>query len=233
MSADLIQTLRLGKEPRVVGTIITADYLRNWSAHPAPLPCDLVELRVDGFSDFDRWIGIGQQLEHSGVPVIATIRLAREGGQWTGAENQRQHLLETALASLSGIDVELHCDLAQPLAALARATGKLCILSFHDFQKTAPRPELESILQRMRELGSIAKIAATANTLEDVETLRSLLHQPSKIPICIIGMGPHGRETRLKFPLEGSCLAYGYLDTPGAPGQYSAAELTEQLKLRA
>lgn len=227
MSVELIRSLQLGKTPRVAGTIITAEYLRHWAAHPVRLPCDLVELRVDGFSDFGGWIEIGQQIEAHGTPVFATIRMAAEGGKWTGSETARLRLLEEACDALSGIDVELHASLAESLARRARAAGKLCILSFHDFQKTAPRAELEGILARMQELGSVAKIAAAANSAEDVETLRALLHRPWKTPICIIGMGSHGRETRLKFPLEGSCLTYGYLDVAGAPGQYSARELMQ------
>ena len=222
--------LKLGTVPRVVGTIITADYLRNWSAQPGPLPCDWVELRVDGFSDFAGWLEIGRQIEAAGTPVIATIRAAREGGKWTGDETKRRQLLESALLGLSGIDVELNCELAAPLAAMARSCGKLCILSFHDFHGTGSREELEAILAQMQELGSVAKIAAMANSPADVETLRKLLHEAWKVPVCILGMGLHGRETRWRFPQEGSCLTYGYLDVPGAPGQYSAQELTEKLR---
>jgi 3-dehydroquinate dehydratase I len=230
MQPPLIGALRLGEVPRVVGTIITADYLRNWSAQPRPLPCDLVELRMDGFSDFDRWIEIGREIERAGTPAFATIRHAVEGGKWNGNEEVRRRMLEAALESLSGIDVELSSEIAPALAERARKLGKLCVLSFHDFQKTAPRAELLSILRRMEEIGSVAKIAATANSLDDVETLRSFLHEKWRVPVCIIGMGPHGRETRLKFPLEGSCFTYGYLDVPGAPGQYSALELSQFLR---
>ena len=223
--SNLVSQLQLGKTTRVVGTIITADHLRRWSAAPAPLPCDLVELRVDGFPEFDRWIEIGRHIEKAGTPVFATIRSAREGGHWQSDEGKRRELLESALETISGIDIELNSEIADALAQRARASGKLCILSFHDFQRTPPRMDLEALLMRMQESGSVAKIAATANSAADVETLRSLLAQPWKVPVCIIGMGAHGRETRLEFPRYGSCLTYGYLDTPGAPGQYSAAEL--------
>ena len=223
----LIKDLQLGRAPRVAGTIITENYLRDWSAQPRPLPCDLVELRVDGFSHVNGWLEIGARIEAAGTPVFATVRHAREGGQWAGDEEARRQLLNSALEKLSGIDVELHSDLAPGLAERARALNKLCILSFHDFQKTAPRAELLAILKQMQQLGSVAKIAATANSLDDVETLRSLLHEPWTVPVCLIGMGAHGRATRLSFPKEGSCLTYGYLDIAGAPGQFSAQELRD------
>lgn len=227
MAGERIHSLELGLGPKVIGTIITAEFLRAWMNDRPALPCDLVELRVDGFSDFAGWLEAGRALENSGIPVIITIRSSAEGGLWKGDEGQRREMLNAALNSLSGIDVELHSAIAQPLAARAKELQRTCILSFHDFQKTAPREELMVLLKRMESFGSVAKIAATANSPEDVVTLRSLLREKWQVPVCIIGMGTHGRETRLAFPLEGSCLSYGYLDKPGAPGQYSARELKE------
>lgn len=232
MAAELIDALQLGRVPRVVGTIITADYLQRWSQNPAALPCDLVELRLDGFSDFSDWVRIAKQIEHQGTPVFVTVRLKREGGQWNGNDTARWPLLELAIRNLSGVDVELQSDLAHGASELCGQLGKLSVFSFHDFEKTPPREELEVLLKSAQRLGGISKIAATANTPEDVELLRSLLPKRAQwgMPICIIGMGPLGRETRLSFPLEGSCFTYGYLDTPGAPGQYSATELMEHFR---
>ena len=85
------------------------------------------------------------------------------------------------------------------------------------------------ILERAQEIGNVIKIAATANSPQDAATLRSLLELEWKTPICVIGMGPFGRETRYQFPRLGSCMTYGYLDVAGAPGQFSAAELWEKL----
>lgn len=209
----------------MVGTIITADYLQKWSDNPQPLPCDLVELRVDGFPDFGDWIRIGKQIEHQGTPVFVTIRLLKEGGLWTRNDADRWNLLEPAIRQLSGVDVEIQSDLSSAVSVLCGQLGKLSVQSFHDFSATPPLEELEEILHRAERLGSIGKIAAMAHDQADLERLRSLLHQKWSVPICIIGMGPIARETRLRFPLEGSCFTYGYLDRAGAPGQYSAAEL--------
>lgn len=230
MAAELIEALQLGRVPRVVGTIITAEFLRAWSEKPTLLPCDLVELRVDGFPDFSDWLRIGKQIEHQGTPVFVTVRLRAEGGKWDGGDVERWSLLEPAIRNLSGADVELRSDVAPAVAELCGQMKKLSVFSFHDFTQTPPRNELESLLGSAERLGGIGKIAATANSPEDVELLRSLLRRRWNTPTCIIGMGAFGRETRLTFPLEGSCFTYGYLDTPGAPGQYSAAELTENFR---
>ena len=226
MSAELIKALQLGLVPRVVGTIITADYLRNWAQKPQPFECDLVELRLDGFADFPDWLRIAKQIEHQGTPVIVTLRLKREGGHWKGLDSDRWGFLEDAIRQLSGVDVEFKSDLTAGVAELCGQLGKLAVFSFHDFSGTPPAAELEGILSGPHRVGGIGKIATTANSEADVETLRAILRRKWHLPVSVIGMGPFGRDTRLEFPLEGSCFTYGYLDQPGAPGQFSAAELS-------
>ena len=62
-----------------------------------------------------------------------------------------------------------------------------------------------------------------------VATLRSLFHENCPAALCVMGMGALGPQTRVEFPKLGSCLTYGYLDAPVAPGQVSARELMRQL----
>jgi 3-dehydroquinate dehydratase-1 len=223
--SPLIQTLELGTVPRVVGTIITQQFLTEFRQQPRKLSCDLVELRVDGYPSFADWIAIGEQIEEYEIPVFATIRLAKEGGKWTGLDSDRWPLLEEAVRRLAGIDVELNSELAKFAAQLSAELKKLCVLSHHDFEKTPPLETMRQMLQHAHEHGCIGKIAATVNTQDDLKNLRSLLNEKWSLPICLIGMGALGRETRLTFSREGSCFTYGYLDAAGAPGQYSAAEL--------
>ena len=227
---NLISALQLGRVPRIVGTIITADFLQCWSAEPGPLPCDLVELRLDGLPEFGDWLKVAKQIEHHGTPVFVTVRLKREGGLWEGADRDRWPLLDAAIRQLAGVDVELRSDLAPGVAELCGQLGKLKVFSFHDFESTPTEAELEAILHGAHRLGGVGKVAATANQPEDVALLEALLHRKRSLPVCVIGMGPFGRETRLKFPLEGSCFTYGYLDRAGAPGQYSALELKQHFE---
>jgi 3-dehydroquinate dehydratase len=42
-------------------------------------------------------------------------------------------------------------------------------------------------------------------------------------------MGQAWSETRVEFATLGSCLTYGYLDKPTAPGQMSATELLRRV----
>jgi len=225
--SPLIQSLQLGQAPCVVGTIITDQFLAHWRENPRKFPCHAVELRVDGYPAFPYWLEIAEQIESYELPVFATIRLAKEGGKWTGLDSDRWPLLEEALRRLSGIDVELESELAGLASQMAAEQDKLCILSHHDFQRTPPLEKMRQMIEHAHARGCIGKIATTVNSPEDLANLRSLLNEPWKLPICLIGMGPLGRDTRLSFPRLGSCFTYGYLDAAGAPGQYSAAELSE------
>ena len=70
----------------------------------------------------------------------------------------------------------------------------------------------------------------TFNAASDIKTLEQLLAKKWEVPLCVIGMGPLGTSTRVSFACSGSCLTYGYVDTPSAPGQLSAQELVAQLR---
>ena len=215
------------RTPRVVGTIITEQFLKDAAA--GALPCDMVELRMDGMQGFAGWIEAGRRIEAAGKPVFATFRLSIEGGQWLRPDAERLPEFQAALESLSGVDIELQSQILEPITMLAQQKGKFCIVSHHDFHRTPPRAELEEIIRRAQEVASVVKIASFINSPSDLETLGGLLKGEWKKPLCLIGMGALGKDSRLNFVREGSCLTYGYLDTPGAPGQFSAAELQQQL----
>lgn len=230
MSGNLISAAIANAGPKVVGTILTQKYLETLRPPEASLPCDLVELRVDGFQDYDRWPESGKAIETAGLPVMMTLRLAKEGGYWKRSDRERLAFFERAVEAVSGVDIELQSEIAKEVCSLAAEAGKTSIVSYHNFDQTPPVSELTKIIEKGRAIGSIVKIAAKVNSLDDVETLRCILQGRWNVPLCVIGMGPLGKETRLRFPLEGSCFTYGYLDVPGAPGQFSAEELKKYIR---
>jgi len=230
ISGNLISAAIAHPGPKVVGTILTQKYLE--ALHPASttLPCDLVELRVDGFRDYDQWPETGKAIETAGFPVMMTLRLAKEGGHWNGPDSERLGFFERAVEAVSGVDIELQSEIAKEVCSLAANAGKTSLVSYHNFDETPSVSQLTKIIEMGRAMGNIVKIATKVNSLDDVETLRCILQGRWNVPLCIIGIGPLGKETRLRFPLEGSCFTYGYLDVPGAPGQFSAEELKKYIR---
>ena len=231
MNAIQIGSLNTGNGPLVVGTLTSRRSLPA-ARGGVDYPCDVVEVRLDLIgADTPGWLGECRTIEAAGVPVLVTLRLASEGGLWQNPDADRIPLLASALQVVSCIDVEYHSPSREPLCALARQLGKPVIVSYHHFTMTPPIGELDDLVHRMGEApGVIPKISTMIQGRQDIATLKELLSRHQGHPVCVIGMGPDASETRVEFPALGSCLTYGYLDSPGAPGQLPAAILRERLK---
>src|SRR5260221_12651375 len=97
----------LGSIPRVVGTVSQAKTLMQLAA-VTNRDCDIVEIRLDLIgSNTPGWMEHAQAIEARGLPVVVTIRLAEEGGQWKQLDEERIPLFETALRDLTAVAFEL------------------------------------------------------------------------------------------------------------------------------
>ena len=220
--------LGIGEVPLVVGTVSALDGRLLESLQG--ISSDVVEFRIDKMPRGSKWMEPARAVEAGGLPVIATVRFQAEGGEWGGGDRDRLPLYEQALRNLAAVDVEFKSEIGASVAETAKKLGKISILSFHDFEKTPSVSELEEIVFKAQKLGSIVKISTKITQSDDRKKLESLLKREWRTPLCVIGMGPLGTETRVSFAVEGSCLTYGYLDVPAAPGQLAAVELVEQLR---
>ena len=220
----------LGTVSRIVGVVSQGDTLRRL-ATSTEQECDIIELRLDIIgSEAPGWLDDAKAIEARGLPVILTIRLAAEGGHWNEPDEARLALLEEGLRHLSAVDIELRSSLIDRVSAFARQQKRGLIVSHHDFEKTPPLDELKRIMTRAARYGTVVKLAVFSQSNTDIAVLRGLLHEKCPVPLCLLGMGPLGTQTRVEFPKLGSCLTYGYLDSPVAPGQVSARELTQLLR---
>ena len=215
--------LNLNAGPLVAGVLSSLD-------GNVPLAGDIVEVRLDRTARPPDWLDRCKAIEARGKPVLLTVRLRREGGEWPEDDGGRLKLYEEGLAALAAVDVELSSVICATVAKQAEKLGKVCLVSHHDFQKTPPLAELESVVERAQQNGAVAKVATMIRSQADLEILRALLGRKRQRPLCVIGMGEAWKETRVSFPKLGSCLTYGYLDKPTAPGQVSASELVRQLR---
>src|SRR5690349_13072757 len=130
--------LPIGKVPLVVGTVSGLD--QTLLESPQGISSDVVEFRIDKMPRGSKWLEPARAVEAAGLPVIATIRLNTEGGEWNGVDRERLPLYEQAVKDLAAVDVELKSEIGTAVAGIARKLGKVCILSFHDFEKTPPLP---------------------------------------------------------------------------------------------
>jgi 3-dehydroquinate dehydratase-1 len=220
------KTLTAGHVPRIVGVLSSIPKTLPASGFPS----DLVEIRLDAIPLQSDWLECGRAIQSRGWPVILTIRLQSEGGKWTRPDADRLPLFQQGLKYLSAVDVELESPIAASVSRAAKRLGKTCIVSYHNFELTPPLAKLAAVVSAAQPLASIVKISTMARRRQDVETLRSLLLRNGNVPLCVIGMGSLGTPTRVSFAALGSCLTYGYLDKPSAPGQLSAAQLAQRLR---
>ena len=147
-------------------------------------------------------------------------------------EEERKKLLLAAIeAGAAYVDVEVDAadDYKREIVPKARAKGCKVIVSFHDYDKTPLREELQQIVKWCFESGAdIAKIACKANSEKDCARLLGLLDCEGKL--IAIGMGDKGRITRVVAPLLGSPFTYASVSDgkETAKGQMTA-EKTRKL----
>lgn len=228
--------LTLGGVPRIVG-VATSMKTVGWFVDQDAPPCDMLEMRLDRMlaESETGWLESVQAVEARGVPVIGTLRLAVEGGAWTDPDEDRWPLLAEALAVCSCVDVECRSPLLSRAVAVGQRHGTVLIASHHDFERTPEVKELQGVADRLKEFdgGVVLKIAAQVNGAQDVDMLRHFLTAyEGTHPLCLIGMGEAGVDTRVDFPRLGSCLTYGHLDKSTAPGQLSCQELKVKCRIQ-
>ena len=184
----------------------------------------LAELRIDLFADQTPEAVVETAQRLRGLPLLATIRMAEEGGGWRGGEAARLALFKAVLPYVDGIDVELRAT--ETLAALQQPlllTGTTLVVSHHDFSATPSAEELADIARRAVEAGAdIVKVAATIVEEDDLNTLAGLLTSRPAPNLVVIGMGERGLVTRMLFPALGSLFTFaGKGERASAPGQLS------------
>ena len=166
-------------------------------------------------------------------PVIATNRLAAEGGQWSGNEADRRALLEEALAlGADFLDLELAADPAWRRELTQRRGEAQIILSWHDFSGTPDAARLEATLEKMlAQEADVIKMVTMAQQPEDNLRLLSLIPQAKAAGREIIAfcMGPAGKWSRITAPLLGSFLTFAPFTKKGAsaPGQLTVNEVKD------
>ena len=189
---------------------------------------DLAELRIDLFADKSPAHVAAAVTRLKGLPTLATIRLAEEGGSWMDGEGDRIALFETILPLVDGVDIELRAtEVLTAIGPQAQVNGKLVVVSHHDFEGTPPYEVLADVARRGAATGAdIVKIATQVRSDADIAVLGRLLDEQPAPNLVVIGMGEAGLPTRIMFPREGSLFTFAAKgERTSAPGQISYDQL--------
>lgn len=201
----------------------------NTSIRAKELGANILELRIDLISENPH--RILKELKELGLPIIITNRMKKEGGAWSGSEEERIHELMSLIPYADAVDIELCAEKKDLVINEARRAGKKVIISTHDFQNTPDSETMTGFIRESFEKGAdIAKLAVMPHSLDDVLRLLDVtLHSSGQV--CAIAMGEIGKHSRVMAPLYGSVMTYGYVDIPVAPGQLRVDELRKMLEI--
>jgi 3-dehydroquinate dehydratase type I len=192
---------------------------------------DLLEWRLD----VTRNPAVEDILQQAPLPVIATVRSTDQGGRFSGNRaEQLRLLLQAAEAGCTYLDWELCRGEALP-AGLAQIRDRV-ILSYHNFQETPSKGELESLFKEMAGAGAgVVKIVTHAQKMEDNLLLLSLIRRGRRQGLKVVAfcLGPLGRISRVTCLFVGAAFTYAALEAgaEAAPGQLTLAEMHQILEL--
>jgi 3-dehydroquinate dehydratase type I len=130
------------------------------------------------------------------------------------------------------IDVELASERLSLQGLIRYKKGTQVILSFHDFRRTPPPKELQSLFGQMVRLGAdVTKIVSLARSWEDNLSILSLIPfaKARRRKIVAFCMGEKGKISRVFSPFLGAAWTYASLNKnmPSAPGQLTVGEMKE------
>jgi 3-dehydroquinate dehydratase-1 len=217
--------------PIVLGTIITVAGLRRLARISGP--ANAAEVRVDALLAVQVPAEkIELALKKRKLPVLLTLRIPAEGGHRPWKVQERRELFLRLLPHVEAIDVELATMRAmQPVLEAARGAGKTVILSAHAIARPASAAQIAKWTGQFKPgSDTILKIAAQIKSWRDLQQLAALLINHPEWSIAAMGLGPHAAQSRSVLTALGSCLVYGYLDRPAAPGQPSAAQVRKMVQ---
>jgi 3-dehydroquinate dehydratase-1 len=241
MALIRIGRVKIGDSPRLVATI-TAPQLPAQLAAARAAGADLAELRLDYIAHLpeEKIVDAARKAAAaSALPLIATLRLPREGGARQDGvvadEKRREAVFKAVLPHVQAVDIELSSPILAEVAAAARKAGVTVIVSYHHFQSTPSLSRLRALAQLAKAKGGdVVKIVTTAATPVDLERLIALLQDRPGFPVAAFAMGKHALLSRVVSHYFHSCLLYGALaekrgQVPAAPGIPTLAELKTAL----
>ncbi len=160
-------------------------------------------------------------------------------GRINMSEDERKELLISAVnAGAAYVDVEIETETAfkEAVKQACRKKGCKLIISYHNFEKTPSKDELETIIEKCFKDGAdIAKVACQVNYEADAARILSLYDYDrenyKEKKIVVLGMGEKGKIIRLVAPLLGAPFTFAALSAgkETAPGQLDRQTLQDIL----
>lgn len=203
---------------------------------------NLAELRVDCLRPSER-ARAAELSERVNIPLVLTIRLAEDGGNWGRSgerETERIRLFLRLLDSAAWSFVDLEGSRPLPeVRRAAEAAGVGIIRSAHDFSHgllSGPALALTKLISSLGAEGSIPKIAANcASSAALLNLARASFAAEIPDKKILIAMGEYGGPSRILSQRLGSLWTYASPVEPrktGGLGQIQPKTLEEVYRFR-
>lgn len=208
--------------------------------------CEMAEIRLDRCQLTEAQI---RECFAEDLPMVATCRIsevmaAEPSLSPAGAASLCEKKLIAAIeAGAAYVDVEIEApkQMSKRIRQTAHDNGTVFMRSYHDFNGTATKEELEEICRKCRFHGAdIVKLATLANSKEDVDAVMSL-YQTQDCPddsrsgngrpgrLIAFCMGEKGQSSRIDCLALGAPFTYASFSDEdiAAPGQMSAEQMSK------
>lgn len=204
--------------------------------------CDVVEWRVDYFTDYQKQNEVLEVLSHLRTVLkekilLFTFRTAKEGGVADLSLREYHNLYvavaESGLVDIVDVELERAEFLGRGFLNQLKKQKTALLLSSHNFDKTPADGELVMKLGVMRQFeADFGKIAVMPHSLKDVLRVMGLSQKMqglASVPLILIAMGDLGKVTRVAGELMGSVMTFAALEESSAPGQIDITKMPEIL----
>lgn len=208
-----------------------------------PKSPDMIELRADFLAEIANTssvIAIVREISlQTDIPLLFTIRSAREGGQVIPLDEVGVVALLCEVVSqtdVAFIDYEVNNEKenVDKVVSEAHKQGKKVIMSYHNFEVT---PNSQKLMKYFRQMESaqadIAKIAVMPQEKADVLRLLMLTREADEslgIPVVTMSMGEIGKISRVLGWVYGSVITFGIGAASSAPGQIEVDDLRTAIR---
>ncbi len=228
--------LVLGAEPRIVAVVAAPDVAAS-ARRACEQGADVIEVRLDrdpALTPERAVTALRAARAAAGLPLVATIRLATELGDWHRSDDERRPIFDAIVAEAELIDVELASrGLREHVIARCRELGRGAVVSHHDVRGTPSAGALAGLAaEAVEQLGAtVFKVCPMARGPIDVARLLSFVQafrdRYEAAQIVGMALGAEGSISRVMGPVFGSCMTYGFVEgeEPAAPGQLPIREL--------
>jgi len=209
-----------------------------------PAAPDLLEWRVDAFdgaADADALSEAAIVLRQAtgALPLLVTLRAAREGGRDHGLDDAERAarvvaLVDAGVADLADFETDADPAALRALRAACRDAGIPLVLSAHHFDRAPPVDDMVRAFACAAELGAdVAKLAVMPRSARDVDALLAATANADRslgIPLVSMAMGEVGVASRVIGFRYGSRITWASAGAASAPGQLPLTELRRRLR---